>query len=286
MAARKTVKKEVTNTRAQAAYRRRTANSRVSARRTREQVKPRSTALLDYFRFGESYTSLVLGIIVVIIAALLLVSLFKTRSDKTQLVDTQKGTTSISTIAEALKQVTPTAAPIITSIPTTTQVTPTVTQTPTATPTQTVKPTNTPTPTPEKVVTPTQNGQKTYTIKPGDDLWKIAESQYHDGYQWVAIAKANNLTDPGVIHVGNKLVLPKVTPTPTPTSQVAQQDTQMQPTGPKITGNTYVIARGDDLWDISVRAYGTGYKWTELAKVNNISDPNIINVGNKLTIPR
>lgn len=48
-----------------------------------------------------------------------------------------------------------------------------------------------------------------YTIKENDNLWKIAFEAYGDGYAWTRIAKANNLIDPGVIHVGNVLVIPR-----------------------------------------------------------------------------
>lgn len=251
---------------------------RVASQRTlykNAASKPNATTLVDYFRLGESYTGLVLGIIVVIVAAILLVSLFKTRSNTAHLVDNQKGTTSISTIAQELSKITPTSVQTTTSVPTTTRVTPTVTKAPT--PTETATPTKAPT-----QAAPNQSGQKTYTVKPGDDLWKIAESQYHDGYQWVAIAKANNLTNPGVINVGNTLTLPSITSTPT---QAAQQD-QVTLSGPKITGNTYVIMHGDDLWSIAVRAYGDGYKWTDIAKANNLTSPDLIFSGNTLKIPR
>lgn len=48
-----------------------------------------------------------------------------------------------------------------------------------------------------------------YTVVHGDNLWKIAVKAYGDGYKWVAIAKANGLKNPGVIHSGNVLSLPR-----------------------------------------------------------------------------
>src|SRR6266700_1648836 len=47
--------------------------------------KETKTSLLDFLKFGESYTSLILGIIVVIVATVLLLSFVKTRG-------TNKGT--------------------------------------------------------------------------------------------------------------------------------------------------------------------------------------------------
>lgn len=238
----------------------------MAARKRTTQVKPRRTAtrrarayrrqtvsssLLDYFSFGESYTSLVLGIVVVIIASILLLSLFKTRPSS---VDTQKGTSSTKTsvVNELEQRKAPQA---------------------------------------EDKSQP-QKGEKIYTVKPGDDLWNIAEIQYKDGYKWSLIAQANNLTNPSVINVGNELVIPEVSSDSnvsqiqpaTPTSSVNQP---AQPATPQdITGKTYVIIPGDDLWDIAIRAYGNGYRWVDIARVNNLTNPDLIHSGNTLTIPR
>lgn len=48
-----------------------------------------------------------------------------------------------------------------------------------------------------------------YTVVQGDFLWDIAVRAYGDGYQWVKIANANNLTSPSMIFSGNVLQLPR-----------------------------------------------------------------------------
>lgn len=48
-----------------------------------------------------------------------------------------------------------------------------------------------------------------YTVQQGDYLWAIAEKIYSDGYKWVDIANANNLDNPDIIHAGNVLVIPR-----------------------------------------------------------------------------
>ena len=48
----------------------------------------------------------------------------------------------------------------------------------------------------------------TYAVNAGDTLWAIAVTEYNNGYQWTAIAKANNLVNPDLIHAGNVLRLP------------------------------------------------------------------------------
>jgi nucleoid-associated protein YgaU len=48
-----------------------------------------------------------------------------------------------------------------------------------------------------------------YIVVKGDYLWSIAIRAYGDGYQWVKIAKANNLVNPDLIFSGNVLKLPR-----------------------------------------------------------------------------
>ncbi|MFP3917711.1 LysM peptidoglycan-binding domain-containing protein [Lysinibacillus telephonicus] len=42
---------------------------------------------------------------------------------------------------------------------------------------------------------------------------------------------------------------------------------------------THTVARGETLWGIAKRYLGEGSKYTELAKINNLSNPNLIRVG-------
>lgn len=49
----------------------------------------------------------------------------------------------------------------------------------------------------------------TYTVQKGDYLWAIAIRAYGDGYKWVEIAKANKLVNPDLIYSGNVLSLPR-----------------------------------------------------------------------------
>jgi len=122
------------------------------------------------------------------------------------------------------------------------------------------------------------NVSSTYTIKPGDDLWTISENIYNNGYKWVEIAKINKLENPGTIYAGNKLVMPAKAQGDVNGDNISEINS--------IVGSTYTIISGDNLWDIAVRAYGDGYKWPEIAKANNIENPNLIFANNVLKIPR
>lgn len=57
------------------------------------------------------------------------------------------------------------------------------------------------------------------------------------------------------------------------------------PSPAKTATKTYVVKKGDTLWAISIRYYGTGTKWQRIADVNRIKDPRKLQIGTKLTIP-
>jgi len=56
----------------------------------------------------------------------------------------------------------------------------------------------------------TATAKRTYTVKSGDSLSKIAQSQLGDGARWKAIYEANRdqISDPDLIHPGQVLNLP------------------------------------------------------------------------------
>ncbi len=53
-----------------------------------------------------------------------------------------------------------------------------------------------------------------------------------------------------------------------------------------VKDNTYyTVVRGDTLWGIAKKFYGNGSRYPEIAKANNISNPDIIHTGQVLLIP-
>jgi len=52
------------------------------------------------------------------------------------------------------------------------------------------------------------SSEQNYTVVAGDNLWKVSEKFYGTGYNWKLIASANNLVNPRVIHSGNVLKIP------------------------------------------------------------------------------
>jgi 5'-nucleotidase len=47
----------------------------------------------------------------------------------------------------------------------------------------------------------------------------------------------------------------------------------------------YFGKRGDTLWGISIKYYGTGEKWTVIADANGVKNPKLLQIGKKLRIP-
>lgn len=51
------------------------------------------------------------------------------------------------------------------------------------------------------------------------------------------------------------------------------------------TPKTYTVVSGDTLWKISQRFLGSGSRYPEIAKLNNLKNPNLIYVGQVLKLP-
>jgi LysM repeat protein len=77
------------------------------------------------------------------------------------------------------------------------------------------------------------------------------------------IARANGITAPYTIYVGQVLTIPMSNPMPTPMQQ-------------------HVVQQGETLSSIAAQ-YGT--TWQAIAQLNNIKNPNVIFPGMVLKIP-
>lgn len=120
----------------------------------------------------------------------------------------------------------------------------------------------------------------THTVAEGEHLWSIAETYYGSGYNWVDIANENNIRYPNWLVVGQSLNIPR--------TPVIQPALTLVATPSVIEGTSYTVAKGDSLWTIAVRSYQDGYRWPDIAKANadKLSDPDQIEVGMVLTLPR
>jgi len=135
---------------------------------------------------------------------------------------------------------------------------------------------------------------QTHKVEPGESLAKISEKYYGTKDYWPQIAQLNNIFNPDYLEASLELKLPQISPQPQPENSALPLPSPVineviaQPINidKPITGNTYKVEKGDDLWKIAVRAYGDGYKWPDILKTNNLLNPNQIEVGQELKLPR
>ena len=80
---------------------------------------------------------------------------------------------------------------------------------------------------------------------------------------------------------------PLVVKKTTTKKQVTTKSTKTSKTTTKTTNKKYTVKRGDTLWAIAKKYYGSGAKYTLIVNANKskIKNPNRINVGWVLTIP-
>jgi nucleoid-associated protein YgaU len=122
----------------------------------------------------------------------------------------------------------------------------------------------------------------TYKIKEGDTLWAIAEEHFGSGFNAYDLALSNNLKNPDLIEIGQEIVIPSITPKQPTKGVIVEAKTE------KVTLKevNYKVKEGDYLWKIALEAYGDGYQWSKIAKINNLINPDIIYAGAVLIIPR
>ena len=112
-----------------------------------------------------------------------------------------------------------------------------------------------------------------YIVQKGDFLYKISEMDeiYADPLKWKRIWRANKdriegFVDPNLIYPDWELEIPRDWP------------------------HSYTVKPGENLWQIAGywEVYGDGRMWERIYQANegDISDPNIIQPGQILTIPR
>ena len=114
-----------------------------------------------------------------------------------------------------------------------------------------------------------------YTVVAGDTLFSIAR---RFGTTVQAIVSLNRLPNANVIYVGQVLLIPASQGQPTAVPTVQPTSTQ----GPQ-QDIVHIVQRGETLSQIALR-YGTTYQ--QIALLNNLTNPNLIYVGQRLIIRR
>lgn len=110
--------------------------------------------------------------------------------------------------------------------------------------------------------------QTVYVVRAGDTLGSIAA---RFGVSVSAIARANNITNPNRIYVGQRLVIPGVSGPPAAPA----------PSPAPVAGGVYIVQPGDTLAKIAAR-FGTTVK--ALVALNNLPNADRIWVGQRLRV--
>lgn len=139
-----------------------------------------------------------------------------------------------------------------------------------------------------------KNLPTTHTVGKGEDLWKISEKYYGNGYNWVDIASENNIANANVVSEGMELTIPQAAlrwdkeVQKTETAPIVNNEPATKGGESMLEATSYTVQKGDHLWKVALQAYGDGYKWADIYNANKetISDPNYIEIGMELSIPR
>lgn len=111
-----------------------------------------------------------------------------------------------------------------------------------------------------------QNGD-TYTVKPGDSLWIIAQLHNMDMQE---LARINGIDPRNYIYPGQVL---KLRADSTDAPEIVTPD------------DVYTVRAGDSLWSIAQALLGNGWRWYKIAAANDLKLPYTIHPGDRLKIP-
>lgn len=142
-----------------------------------------------------------------------------------------------------------------------------------AKPSTPAKPKSAPAPKPADV-----GGSGTYEVRAGDTLGVIAG---RFGVTLADLVEVNAIEDANLIYPGQILAIPSAEPAPPPVVVPSAPPEDVTDEGPK-DGYPYVVQRGDTLGAIAARA---GTTFEELARVNEIADPDLIFPGQVILTP-
>jgi len=130
----------------------------------------------------------------------------------------------------------------------------------------------------------TSSGSGSYTVKSGDTLSSIASAL---GTSWEALFNANRsiISDPNWIQVGQQLKTSGSSSASTTAGTARTTAHAATSTAASGSGKTYTVRSGDSLYRIASNQHVAG-GWSGLYNLNKgkISDPNVIQVGQVLTV--
>jgi S-formylglutathione hydrolase FrmB/phage tail protein X len=150
---------------------------------------------------------------------------------------------------------------------------------------------------------------RTHTVVAGETLWQLALRFYGDAELYRLIATASGIANPGDIDVGQRLILPDFTRYTVAAGDTLSAlalrfygDAELYPLIADASGITnpsdidvgqqliipdvtrYTVVAGDTLSKLALRFYGDTTLYPLIATVNDIADPDAIDVGQVLAI--
>ncbi len=108
------------------------------------------------------------------------------------------------------------------------------------------------------------------TVKPGETLGEIAERY---GVSVNRLMQANGIKDPTLVQIGQQLVIP---------GQGSSGRRGGGSEGSRASGGSYTVKSGETLGEIAERL---GVSVNRLMQANGISDPTLVQIGQRLVIP-
>jgi len=77
--------------------------------------------------------------------------------------------------------------------------------------------------------------------------------------------------------------------TSAPTAQVGEVKVEVREDGSKVPvelPEKVTVEKGQHLWQIAEKHYGSGYNWVDIAKENGLKNPSQLAVGQELKLPK
>ncbi len=132
-------------------------------------------------------------------------------------------------------------------------------------PTTAPQPATQPTAAPAQPTAALSGGPRTHVVKPGEWIYSIARLYNVTPY---AIVQANQIINPNRLYPGQVLTIPGGGPGPAP--------------APGLCSSPYTVQAGDTVYSIARKC---GKTPAAIVTANNLVNPNLIFVGQKLQIP-
>jgi nucleoid-associated protein YgaU/DNA-binding SARP family transcriptional activator len=144
---------------------------------------------------------------------------------------------------------------------------------------------------------------RTITVVRGDTLWDLAATHLGDGARFREIARLNygrpqpdgrTLTDTHWIYPGWVLLLPEPHTAAPDTAHAPKPTPRPTTRNGRSQHRTYVVQRGDTLWDIAAQHLGDPLRYREIFRLNrdrtqpdgqHLDDPRLIQPGWTLLLP-